>query len=167
MITLTITSALTGKKGLLYEFPGRRGRRAFVPTYVACAENMRTGTRFTFAVTRDVSEHVFNEVPTDKYGKHGECPPSISPYTGIIREDGICGFRIEFFDPQFSREQIIKSPSGMVRSNLQIHFGAAASHGCILVAGRRRSYKKVFANPLKAMLEDSDTIEIEVIVEER
>lgn len=157
---ITITSALTGKKALLYEFPGRKGRRKFVPTYKAFAANSR-GELFEFSVTRDSSPQVFSDL-TNLFGEKGECPPSSEhPYVGVIREDGPVGFRIEFYQNN-PEEKLIVSPCGSRRTNIQIHFGAAASYGCILVAGRRREYKQKFELPIRGLLDPDNRIEVTV-----
>src|SRR5271155_386967 len=99
MIEITITGRLSGNKALLYELPGRQGRRTFVPTYSASVRCFLTGKRFDFAVTRDSSAIIFGEGPKDRYGEKGECPPCAdAPYLGAVREDGTAGFRVECFE---------------------------------------------------------------------
>lgn len=165
MIHIVITAILSPGKALLYEHPGRKGQRKFVPVYKAFARN-KVGDKFDFLVTRDSSTAVFGNLE-DRYGEHGECPPSLEkPYIGFVRTDGPVGFRIQFFDPNYKDEMSVMSPSGIKRKHLQIHFGAAASHGCILVAGRRREYKKHFEKPLRA-LGLKEGIEIQITVESR
>lgn len=162
MIQITITRQLTGKKGLLYEFAGRQGRRTYVPTYVAFV--CLGAEKFDFAVTRDSSFLKFGNELENLYGEKGECPPSAeTPYSGVIREDGSVGFRVEFFEDPDTRTLL--GQGGVPRKHIQIHFGAAASDGCILVAGRRRLYRRNFEKPLRAMLKQSNTIQ--VIVESR
>lgn len=162
MIQITITGKQTGKKGLLYEFAGRKGRRTYVPTYFAI---VCLGTeKFEFAVTRNSSFPTFGGELENVYGEKGECPPSAdTPYTGMIREDGPVGFRVEFFDDPETR--ILFGQGDVPRKYIQIHFGAAASDGCVLVAGRRRAYGRVFKKPLQAMLKHTN--KIQVVVEPR
>lgn len=168
MIDITITGKPTGGKALLYELRGRQGRRAFVPTYHAWAAHAGMGQRFDFAVTRHSSAHVFGDGLTEPYiyAENGECPPCAdTPYSGIIREDGVVGFRIALFEPQYAEQKALMGRGSILRKHVQIHFGAAAATGCILVAGRRRLYPKVFERPLRDMLAHTD--QIRVMVEPR
>lgn len=166
MITITITGERTPGRALLYELPRRGGRRAFVPTYVAQAHCSVANLSFGFAVVRDVSPHIFGERPADPYGVNGECPPSAdTPYRGVVRTDGYVGFRIELFELQYADTRELMGQGAIRRKKIQIHFGAAASFGCILVAGRRRDYGRAFVRPLQAMLAHTD--QIVVIVEPR
>ena len=163
MIRITITANPTGSKALLYEFPKRKGRRKFVPTFAANVECSKTGRGFAFSVTRYSSTHVFGGMSDDRYGEHGECPPCKgTPYRGITREDGPVGFRIQLFEPGFAKSETLIGRGSVERRHVQIHFGAAASHGCFLVAGRRRSYRKAFEAPLRDMLQHGDAIEVMV-----
>lgn len=164
MIHIVITAILCPGKALLYEHPGRKGRRKFVHVYKAAHNEV--GEQFDFLVTRDSSTVVFGDLE-DRYGEHGECPPSLEkPYTGFVRTDGPVGFRIQFFDSDYEDEMSVMSPSGIKRKHLQIHFGAAASHGCILVAGRRREYKKHFEKPLRT-LGLKEGVGVEITIESR
>ncbi len=166
IVLITITSRLEASKALLYEFPGRKGRKKYVPTYTARAEHLPTGEYFYFSVTRCSSHHVFGERPDCRYGEKGECPPSGEAYYhGVVREDGVVGFRIEFFDEEHAGTRILVAPNGVTRKNIQIHFGAAAAYGCILVAGRRRSYCRNFESPMRSLLAHGDPIH--VVVEPR
>jgi hypothetical protein len=163
VITITITGERTGKMALLYEHPGRKGRRKFVPTYVATAKSYFINQQFEFAVTRDSSAVVFSETPIDRFGLDGECPPcNGTSYIGIVREDGAVGFRIEFFEPKYWESATVRGQGNVMRRCLQIHFGAAASHGCILVAGRRRSYPQTFERPLREMMVREPIVRIQV-----
>lgn len=165
MIVITITAQQTGKKALLYELPGRKGRRTYVSTYLSFVHDTQTDDGFSFAVTRDSSMQIFVEKGERHFRKHGECPPSgETPYRGLIREDGPLGFRVELLDP-FIDTSVITGKDGTRRSNIQIHFGAAASYGCILVAGRRRLYGRNFADPLRSMLQGGRWLQ--VVVEPR
>lgn len=159
MIRITITGKLTGRKALLYEELGRKGRRKFVPTYHALAECLPTKECFEFAVVRDTSPQVFGQLPY-RYGKDGECPPSLRPYVGIVRDNGPVGFRIQLSEVGFEKTGLLLGQGRVARERIQIHFGAAASHGCILVAGRRRTYHRVFAKQLRAMLVHTSTISV-------
>jgi hypothetical protein len=164
VIKITITGELTGKKALLYELPKRQGRRTFVSTYKAFAECLPTKRRLDFAVVRDSSIHVFGGVPDDRYGEGGECPPCAEkPYLGIAREGKkSIGFRIQIYEAGCEEEKTLKGQGTVLRSHMQIHFGAAASHGCIMVAGRRRLYFSVFETWMRAMLLYTNTIEVMV-----
>lgn len=166
MIIITITGRPTGGRALLYEERGRQGGRKFVPTYAAYAQCTPTGERFEFAVVRDASTHVFGPGLPDPYGEGGECPPSADmPYTGVVREDNAIGFRIQLYDAGCERAETLQGRGSVVRRHVQLHVGAAASHGCIMVAGRRRWYYRVFERRIRAMLEHASTIQ--VVVEPR
>lgn len=167
MIEITITGKVAPGKALLYEKLGRQGKRKFVPTYEAFAHCSITGKQFSFTVTRDSSAHVFGEQPPeDRYGTNGECPPCANtPYIGSVREDAKKGFRIVFFEPEHREVMGLVGRGTTLRKEMLIHFGAAASFGCIMVAGWRRYYDRVFANPIKRMLVHTDYIQ--VIVEPR
>ncbi|HEV7449265.1 MAG TPA: hypothetical protein VGP13_01870 [Candidatus Paceibacterota bacterium] len=167
MIRITITGQRTGGKGLLYEQLEQKGRTALVPTYAASALCLPTGACFNFAVIRDSSATIFHGKPKgNRYDEHGECPPcGGTPYVGVVRMSVSKGFRVEFFEPEYHKTKGLVGQGRIIRENMQIHVGAACSHGCILVAGRRRLYPKVFVNPLKAMLKHTSLIE--VIVEPR
>jgi hypothetical protein len=84
---------------------------------------------------------------------------------GTIREDGATGFRIQLYEPEFGGTDTLIGTGTVPRKCVQIHFGAAASQGCILVAGRRRLYRPRFENPIRSML--AHTQDITVIVEPR
>lgn len=160
MILITITGKLTGRKALLYEFPGRKGKRKYVPTYVAFAQ--LNESRFEFSVTRDSSFLVFGGKLQDIHDEKGECPPSADvPYSGTIRKDGPVGFRVELHDRDSTTRAIV-GQSGVWREYIQIHFGAAAAYGCIMVAGRHRAYRQVFEKPLQAMLKLTEKIQVAV-----
>jgi hypothetical protein len=165
MIEIVITAQQSGKKALVYEYTGRRGRRKFVPSYEAYARCQTTGQLFEFTVVRDSCTHVFGEVPEDRYGEGGECPPSIDPYHGTVREDGSVGFRIELSEPGCGQKGTLRGRGTSLRKNIQIHYGAACAHGCVMVTGRRRLYHSRFAKCLRSMLQTSDMIR--VIVHER
>lgn len=162
MVLITISGIPTGRKALLYERRGRQGRRTYVPTYAAWATCGLADKRLDFAVVRDTSPHVFGE-PDSACAEHGECPPSAaSPYFGFIREDGPNGFRIELYEEHVGRSTLI-GRGAVPRTNVQIHVGAAASHGCILVAGRRRWYYRHFVSSLRDMLRYTDMIRVVVL----
>ena len=165
MIQITITGEPTGKRALLYELRKRQGARKFVPTYHAYAECHWTGKRFEFSVVRDPSAHIFGPRPLDPYGENGECPPSSDvPYSGTILEDGPIGFRIQLTEAGCEQEEWLVGIGSTIRKRVWIHFGACASFGCILIAGRRRSYKVVFERPLRTMLAHCATTTISVVV---
>lgn len=166
MITITITGCGTGGKALIYELTGRQGRRKFVPTYFAFAKDDKENV-FWFSVTRDTSPMCFDNTFdfSNPFGEGGECPPSGEvPYVGNVREDGPKGFRIELTTRGQQDGTILFE--GRTRSSIQIHFGAAASEGCFMVAGRRKDYARNFANPLKRMLSGGNEA-IQVVVEPR
>lgn len=158
------------RKALLYELPRKQGRRKFVRTYAAFAQLLPSGERFNFAVVRDSSDHAFREImPENPFGEKGECPASGDlPYFGRIREDGPVGFRIQLYEEKCGNDYTIIGASETPRQNIQIHFGAAATYGCLMVAGRRREYNTGFERWMRAMLErDLDEGMIRIIVEPR
>jgi hypothetical protein len=162
VINIIITGEITGKRALLYELLGRKGRRKFVPTYVAFAECCAMQGRFAFSVVRDSSPQVFSGL-RDRYDEGGECPPSGEiPFIGIVRDDGLVGFRIQLFDSWCERRETLTGEGSIPRRHVQIHVGAAASHGCIMVAGRRRWYYSEFEKQLRRMLIHTDIIRVTV-----
>jgi hypothetical protein len=109
---------------------------------------------------------VFGKTLPHPYAEMGECPPCAdTPYHGKVREDGTVGFRIELFEPQYADLKTLIGQGPVPRKHMQIHFGVAASFGCILVAGPRNMYPRTFARPLQAMLKHTD--QIRVMVEPR
>jgi hypothetical protein len=165
MIEITITGCVAPGDALLYEKRKQQGRRIFVPTYRAHARCKVTGKQFDFAVTRDSSALLFGRT-TERFGELGECPPSAHvPYMGTVREDGAVGFRVELFEQRFEHTRELMGQGDVRRRFIQIHFGAACAEGCMMVAGRRRLYPRVFERPLRRMLEH--TQDIRVIVEPR
>ncbi len=160
MIEITITGEPTGRKALIYEHVGRKGRRAYVPTYVAQVHHKPSGRILMFAVVRDSSAQVFEGL-RQRYSEDGECPPSaIEPYHGLIREDGPVGFRIQLFEAKHNDKATLIGQGRIKRKHIQIHFGAAASHGCLMVAGRRRQYPRHFARPIRTMFASTPTIRV-------
>jgi hypothetical protein len=163
VIKITVTGRLTGNKALLYEFPGRKGGRKFVSTYTAFVQCVPTREWFEFSVIRDSSAHVFGGIPQNPYGEYGECPPCAgTPYRGLVREDGKVGFRIQLFEAGCENADTLVGQGSIPRKHLQIHFGAAAAYGCIMVAGRRRLYHASFEKRIRAMLAHTDTIQVMV-----
>jgi hypothetical protein len=162
VITIVITGELTGQKALLYERVKRQGRRRLVPTYRAFAHCTRTQESFPFAVVRDTSTQVFEGLE-DPYSQGGECPPSLLPYRGVVREDGDVGFRIQLIETSGEHTDTLLGQGSVMRRHIQIHFGAAASNGCIMVAGRRREYRTRFERTLRAMLRHTSDIEVIVL----
>jgi hypothetical protein len=105
-------------------------------------------------------------VPKDVYGHRGECPPSGDiPYQGFVRTDGPVGFRIQLYEAGCDTADTLIGQGSTLRKNIQIHFGAAATYGCFMVAGRRAHYHSRFKRPIRAMLARDSTIE--VVVEPR
>lgn len=164
MILIIVTGVVTGRKALIYQKVGRQGRRAYVDTYHATAVCHSTGKTHLFGVVRDSSAVFFGEVD-DTAGEQGECPASVEPYHGFIREDGPVGFRIQLHERTCEEKKKLIGSGPVSRKFIQIHFGAAASHGCIMVAGSRRDYRRVFERWMREALEH--TQDIRVIVEPR
>ncbi|MBC7836195.1 hypothetical protein H7X87_00240 [Acetobacteraceae bacterium] len=84
------------------------------------------------------------------------------PYSGRIRQDGPVGFRIQLFEAGCERGETLLGQGSVMRKHVQIHFGAASSSGCIMVAGRRRLYHSYFAQRLRGMLAHTATINVMV-----
>lgn len=165
MIEILITGQRAQRKALLYEFPGKKGRRAYVDAFNAFAHCDEDDTSFRFAVTRYSSKHVFGEVPEDLWGPSGECPTSIEgkPFLGRVREDGPKGFRIQLYEDSCEKQRSLEGEGSVLRFDIQIHFGAAASYGCFLVAGGRWHYRRTFESRMRKWLKLTDVIEVHVL----
>jgi hypothetical protein len=87
------------------------------------------------------------------------------PYCARVINSGPIGFRLELFERKYAKTKGLIGKGPIVRTNIQIHVGARASHGCILVAGGSTSYYRSFEKPLRAMLKQTD--QINVVVESR
>jgi hypothetical protein len=141
MKNIVITNEVTGKKTWLYEYIGRQGRRRLVATYHAhIYDNRENKPVFTFAVTRDSANVIF-EKQIDRFGVNGECPPSITPYHGMVYAASRNGNCIILFSGRDHEGYYLNGQIGVRRRNILIHRGPATSHGCFSVAGGVKGWK--------------------------
>lgn len=141
---IEITNRIAGTAHL-YEYIGKQGRRAVVPTYFATLGNWQAPQEppYQFAVTRDVAGVVFGKT-TSRYDVGGECPPSRNchPYHGRLVDARGNGRSLLLYDEQ-SPDQNTLTGDGMVeRSFIMVHGGPASSLGCMSIAGGNRGYRQ-------------------------
>lgn len=138
-IAIEITGCICGET-VLYEFMNQQGRQHCVPAYSATMElwgsHISDSMRFHFSVTRDVSEVVFGTL-SDRYGTHGECPPSRQgrPYYGTEHAYRGTGFAIRLHDDDDPARCFLQGEGTVKRQNILIHRGPGRSLGCMMVVG--------------------------------
>ena len=148
-VHIVITGTLTTKVSYLYEKICKGGRKVSVPTYHANIQGLR-GSLFHFAVTRDASDVVFNNI-RDRYGVNGECPPSTEskPYRGHLHQTKKLPFGIRLSDQECGKTRYLQGTGDTVRDGILIHHGITRTEGCFTVAGGRRGFEA-----FKAALEE-------------
>jgi hypothetical protein len=161
MIEIIITPTPVGKS-VLYEFPGKKGRRKLVETYESVALSERLGV-FHFAVTRDSSAYLFGRIE-DRFQNDGECPATLihDPYLARVSEHSTKAYCLRLFQSFDGIKERLMG-AGRVRSHIMIHAGPSASYGCLIIAGGKRGHYR-FQKWFEAALSGESEHEIQVTI---
>ena len=138
-VAIEVTGRVVGLT-VLYELLNQQGRQCQVPVYQATMElwgsDVTNPHQFAFAVTRDVSPAIFDNLP-DRYGRFGECPPSRPhhPYHGKEHLHRKTSFAIRLHESDDVTGHFLQGEGSTSRQNILIHKGPGSSKGCMMVDG--------------------------------